>query len=194
MSGFTRRKMLTGVAATAAGAVGSANLTTQTAAQTTAADDADRALFITLSAALTGIAKERLSPAVDPIQINRQYFAQAKTDPAFDGLMQIIRADPSNPVAVAEKVLTNSDSNIKYLGRSIILMWYLGVWYAPKKLENFNSSPPKPPYPPPDKVISPAAYTQGWTWRVAQAHPMGYSELLFGYWSKEPPALDAFIK
>jgi len=164
-----------------------------TAAQTTAADDADRALFITLSAALTGIAKERLSPAVDPIQINRQYFAQAKTDPAFDGLMQIIRADPSNPAAAAEKVLNNSDSNIKYLGRSIILMWYLGVWYAPKKLENFNSSPPKPPYPP-DKVISSAAYTQGWTWRVAQTHPMGYSELLFGYWSKEPPALDAFIK
>ena len=194
MTGFTRRKILTGAAATAAGAVGSANLTTQTAAQTTAADDADRALFITLSAALTGIAKERLSPAVDPIQINRQYFAQAKTDPAFDGLMQIIRADSSNPAAAAEKVLANSDSNIKYLGRSIILMWYLGVWYAPKKLENFNSSPPKPPYPPPDKVISPAAYTQGWTWRVAQAHPMGYSELLFGYWSKEPPALDAFIK
>ena len=93
MTGFTRRKILTGAAATAAGAVGSANLTTQTAAQT-AADDADRALFVALSAALTGIAKERLSPAVDPIQINRQYFAQAKTDPAFDGLMQIIRADP----------------------------------------------------------------------------------------------------
>src|SRR6516225_11504483 len=161
MSGFTRRKMLTGVAAAAAGAVSPANLATQTAAQTTAADDADRALFIALSAALTGIAKERLSPAVDPVQINRQYFAQAKTDPAFDGLMQIIRAEPSNPVAVAEKVLTNSDSNIKYLGRSIILMWYLGAWYEPKKLKEFNSSPPEPPYPPPDKIISLAAYTQG---------------------------------
>ena len=189
MTGFTRRKILTGAAATAAGAVGSANLATQTAAQTTAADDADRALFITLSAALTGIAKERLSPAVDPVQINKEYFKQAKTDPAFDGLMQIIRADPSNPAAAAEKVLNNSDSNIKYLGRSIILMWYLGAWYAPKKLENLKS----PPYSP-EKVISPAAYTQGWAWRVAQAHPMGYSEMLFGYWSKEPPALDAFIK
>lgn len=193
MSGFTRRKMLTGVAATAAGAVGPANLTTQTAAQTTAADDADRALFIALSAALTGIAKERLSPAVDPVQINRDYFKQAKTDPAFDGLMQIIRADPSNPDAAADKVLNNPDPNIMYLGRSIILMWYLGAWYEPKKLKDFNSSPPQPPYPP-DKIISSAAYTQGWTWRVAQAHPMGYSELLFGYWSKEPPALDAFIK
>jgi hypothetical protein len=195
MTGFTRRKMLTGAAATAVGAVGSANLTTRTAAQTTAADDdADRALFIALSAALTGIAKERLSPAVDPVQINREYFKQAKTDPAFDGLMQIIRADPSNPDAAAGKVLSNSDSNIMYLGRSIILMWYLGAWYEPKTLQKFNSSPPEPPYPPSDKIISPAAYTQGWTWRVAQAHPMGYSELLFGYWSKEPPALDAFIK
>jgi hypothetical protein len=193
MTGFTRRKMLTVAAATAAGAVGSANFTTQTAAQTTAADDADRALFIALSAALTGIAKDRLSPSVDPIQINRQYFAQAKTDPAFDGLMQIIRADPSNPAAAADKVLNNSDSNIMYLGRSIILMWYLGAWYEPKKLKDFNSSPPEPPYPP-DKVISPAAFTQGWIWRVAQTHPMGYSESLFGYWSKEPPALDAFIR
>jgi Membrane bound FAD containing D-sorbitol dehydrogenase len=193
MTVFTRRKMLTVAAATAAGAVGSANLTTQTTAQTTAADDADRALFVALSAALTGIDKERLSPTVDPIQINRQYFAQAKTDPAFDGLMQIIRADPSNPAAAADKVLNNSDSNIMYLGRSIILMWYLGAWYAPSTLEYLNSSRPEPPYPA-DKVISPAAYTQGWTWRVAQAHPMGYSELLFGYWSNEPPALDAFIR
>jgi Membrane bound FAD containing D-sorbitol dehydrogenase len=192
MTGFTRRKMLTVAAATAVGAVGSTNLTTQTAAQATAADDADRALFIALSAALTGIDKERLSPAVDPVQINRQYFAQAKTDPAFDGLMQIIRADPSNPAAAADKVLNNSDSNIKYLGRSIILMWYLGVWYAPKKLENFNSSPPKPPYPP-DKVISSAAYTQGWTWRVAQAHPMGYSEMRFGYWAQDALPLSDYI-
>ena len=193
MTGFTRRKMLTGAAAAAAGAVGSANLTTQTAAQTTAADDADRKLFVALSAGLTGIDKERLSPTVDPIQIDREYFKQAKTDPAFDGLMQIIRADPSNPDAAADKVLNNPDPNIMYLGRSIILMWYLGAWYEPKKLKDFNSSPPRAPYSP-DKIISPATYTQGWTWRVAQAHPMGYSELLFGYWSKEPPALDAFIK
>ena len=191
MTGFTRRKILAGAAATAVGAVGSANLTTQTAAQTTAADD--RQLFIDLSVSLTGIARAKLVPARDTIEINKEYFEQAQKDPAFESLMQVVRANRSNPDDAADKVLNNSDSRIKYLGRSIILMWYLGAWYEPKKLENFNSSPPKPPYPP-DKIISRAAYTQGWTWRVAQAHPMGYSELLFGYWSKEPPALDAFIK
>src|SRR5262249_23098631 len=129
MTGFTRRKMLTVAAATAASAVGSANLTTQTGAQTTtrkpgaqppAAEDAAGALFIALSAALRGIEKKRLSPAVDPIQINRQYFAQAKADPAFDSLMQIIRSDPSNPAAAAVNVMNNADPKIRYLGRSII--------------------------------------------------------------------------
>jgi hypothetical protein len=186
--------MLTAAAATAAGAVGSANLPTQIAAQTPADDDADRALFVALSGALTGIDKERLSPAVDPIQINRQYFAKAKADPAFDSLMQIIRADPTNPAAAADKVMNNADPKIKYLGRSIILAWYLGAWYLPVTLEKYDS-PSSGTFPvPAEKVISPAAYTQGWAWRVAQAHPMGYSEMLFGYWSNEPPALDAFIR
>ena len=193
MTVFTRRKMLSAAAATAAGAVGSAHLTTEAAAQP-AADDADRTLFIALSGALTGISKDRLAPAVDPIQINRQYFAKAKDDPAFDKLMQIIRSDPNNPAAAADKVMNNADPDIKYLGRSIILAWYLGIWYLPATLRIYDS-PSSGPFPvPAEKIISPAAYTQGWAWRVAQAHPMGYSEMLFGYWSTEPPALDAFIK
>ena len=42
-------------------------------------------------------------------------------------------------------------------------------------------------------MISPKAYTQGWVWRVAQAHPMGYSDMQFGYWTREPPPLSDFI-
>ena len=46
----------------------------------------------------------------------------------------------------------------------------------------------------PQRVISPAAYTQAWTWRVAQTHPMGYSEFRYGYWAKDPEAsLEDFI-
>jgi hypothetical protein len=43
--------------------------------------------------------------------------------------------------------------------------------------------------PIPFTVLTPAAYTQGWAWRVAQAHPMGYSELRFGYWADQPFSL-----
>jgi hypothetical protein len=35
-------------------------------------------------------------------------------------------------------------------------------------------------------VVSATAYTQGLVWLIAQAHPMGYSNLQFGYWSREP--------
>jgi len=147
-----------------------------------------------LSAAMTGIAEAKLAPAVDPIQIRNEYFRQAKLDPAFPALLQIIRDDPANPAVAAAKVMNNPDPKLKYLGRSIILAWYLGLWYAPKTLENYNS-PGDQLFPvPPDKVISPAAYTQGWTWRVAQAHPMGYSELRYGYWAEDPLPLDDFTK
>jgi D-sorbitol dehydrogenase-like protein len=188
MTDLTRRRMLT-VTAAAAGAAGSVNFAEPAAADSV--EDLD--LFITLSSALTGIAKNRLAPAVDPIQIAAEYFKQASGDNAFSGLMQIIRDNRSDPVAAADKVMNGADTGIKYLGRSIILAWYLGAWYDPKKLAIYNSPTPGVFPLTPVKVISPKAYTQGWTWRVAQAHPMGYSELRFGYWSEDPPKLDDFI-
>jgi hypothetical protein len=69
------------------------------------------------------------------------------------------------------------------------LAWYLGAWYPPVVLQQ---PPPVSPIPP-LKVISSAAYTQAWAYRVAQAHPMGYSELRFGYWSDEPLRLTDFV-
>ncbi len=35
-------------------------------------------------------------------------------------------------------------------------------------------------------IVSAKAYTLGLVWQIAQAHPMGYSNLQFGYWSREP--------
>jgi hypothetical protein len=181
MTAFTRRNMLSVAAATAATAVSSVTLPEPAAADTAE----DMQLFVTLSAAITGIDPTTLAPAVDPVQIKRQYFAQASTDPAFPQLLNITKAAPS-PAAAAEQVMNNPDPAVKYLGRSVILAWYSGCWYSPATLQ---ASPPINP----DKVISSAAYTQGWMWRVGQAHPMGYSEWRFGYWAADPPPLDAFI-
>ena len=203
MTDLTRRKMLGAAAATAAGAVTSINLPAPAEAATPGApatppapsplpDPADLSLFVTLSSALTGIAAAKLAPTVDPIQIKNEYFAAAKADPAFPALLQTMRSDPSNPAAAADKVM--NDPKLKYLGRSIILVWYLGVWYDPKTLESYNA-PGDQVFPvPPVKVVSPTSYTQGWTWRVAQAHPMGYSELRYGYWANDPLPLDDYIK
>jgi elongation factor P hydroxylase len=64
-------------------------------------------------------------------------------------------------------------------------MWYLGAWYDPDNLQTPNASN--------FEVISPKAYTQGWALKVAQAHPMGFSEMQFGYWTRPPNPRGDFI-
>jgi hypothetical protein len=147
----------------------------------------DFQLFIGLSSALTGIAQANLAPDVDPTaDVKQAYFDQAAKDPAFKQLLQIYDQNQSKPPAqVADIILNQSGDDIRYLGRAIMLEWYLGNWYEPAVL---RQEQPFPPF----KVISPTAYTQGWSWSVAQAHPMGYSELHFGYWSSDPPPLGDF--
>jgi len=187
MTALTRRNVLSAAAATAATAVGPATLP-----EAAAAEAEDMQLFVTLSAAITGIDAKILAPAVDPIDIKRQYFKVASTDLAFCQILKITK-DAPNPAAAADRVMNNPEPAVKYLGRSIILAWYSGCWYKPETLQAYNSPNPPPPPVNPDKVISPAAYTQGWMWRVAQTHPMGYSEWRFGYWATDPPPLDDFI-
>jgi hypothetical protein len=135
-------------------------------------------------------------PNSDPVDIKRVYFERASRarPPVFRRLLQIARDAQKLPEsgradAIIEKVKATSET--KYLARSIVLMWYLGAWYDPYHLQELAESP-KPPQPT-FKVISSKAYTQAWALRVAQAHPMGFSEMQFGYWARPPSDLPAFI-
>ena len=85
MIDFTRRKVLGVAAGTMASAIGAAQLTEPAVAD----DAADFDLFVKLSAALTGVDALQLAPLRDPLQIKRAYFEQAKSNPAFESLMQI---------------------------------------------------------------------------------------------------------
>jgi hypothetical protein len=196
--GVTRRGVLAGAAAaTAAVSIGA----TDTPATAQTADD--MVTFVQLSAALTGIADVKLAtrffnapvPNSDPVDIKGVYFDWVnKRRPAvFRRLLQIAREAQKLPEAgradaIIEQVTT---SETKYLARSIVLMWYLGAWYDPGDLQNAAELPDHPS--PPFKVISSKAYTQAWALRVAQAHPMGFSEMQFGYWARPPSDLSAFI-
>ena len=204
--GFTRRRVLAGAAAATAaisvGAVGS-----PTSAQTRQ----DMVAFVLLSAALTGIAEEKLAPnfrrlpsptnidleqsdpGSDPVNVKQEYFDWVNKlhQATFRRLLQFAkdsRNASDRAQAIIDKVQARPDT--KYLARSIVLMWYLGAWYDPDHLQKLEL-----PNPPPIKfkVISPKAYTQGWVWRVAQTHPMGFSEMQFGYWSRPPSPRGDFI-
>ena len=153
--------------------------------------------FLVLSEALTGIKISSLAPEVtpnndvlksdpgtDPFNIKNDYFAwiNASNAPTFERLLQIANEHPKSATDIIDRV--NASEDTKFLARSIVLLWYLGSWYKPEDLKS-NSAPGARAFIP-SQVVSAKAYTQGWVWQIAQAHPMGYSNLQFGYWSREP--------
>jgi hypothetical protein len=218
--GITRRTVLAGAAAATAVVtlpVGDLNQAGAAPAPT-AIPAQEMVAFILLSSALTGIAEARLAPGFgplpkppaplelaklvpgsDPVDVKSDYFSWVNDrHPAtFASLRQIARENynkpPNREQAIVGKIpagddteLTQSQIDQKYLARSIVLMWYLGAWYDPDKLQTT-------PSPGEFRIVSPKAYTQGWALKVAQAHPMGFSEMQFGYWNRPPNPPGDFI-
>jgi hypothetical protein len=149
--------------------------------------------FVGLSAILTGIAADHLHPTLDTFGTAQEYldYATANGGAPFAQLMSLYadhRTEP--PAAITQLVLEQSGDVIAYMARTVMLMWYLGAWYAPDALQAYRANPADPA---PFVVISSNAYTQSWVWRVGQAHPMGYSTWRFGYWNTAPQPLNAFI-
>jgi hypothetical protein len=155
----------------------------------------DMMAFLLLSEALTGVSRQTLAPelvenkseilnsnpGIDPINIKNAYFAWINANDAtssFGKLLQLAKDNRQSLGDIVPKV-NGSAEDIKFLARSIVLLWYLGSWYEPDDLKNKVASPK-------EKVVSPKAYTQGLVWQITGAHPMGYSNLQFGYWSRDP--------
>jgi hypothetical protein len=139
-------------------------------------------------------------PGSDPINIKQEYFdwIGRKRPIIFRSLLQIVRdiaaqalTPPARAQAIIDKVQEKPE--IKYMARSIVLMWYLGAWYDPDNLRALAELPQPPAKAEAFDVISPKAYTQAWALRVAQAHPMGFSQMQFGYWTHPAQPVDSFI-
>jgi len=194
---FSRRAMLAGtMAATATAAVapisGSAF-----AAGPDVNSPQDMMAFLLLSEALTGVDKQLLAPefdpktndpGTDPINIKNDYFRwiNAKdTTSSFAAMLTFAKKNPAPSAADIIASVNAGNDDIKFLARSIVLLWYLGSWYEPKDLKD-QATAANPGRINSSEVLSPKAYTQGLVWQIAGAHPMGYSNLQFGYWSRNP--------
>jgi hypothetical protein len=197
----SRRTMLAGAMATTA--IVAMPIDSPAYAQS-ADSDQDMMAFLLLSSALTGLKVVNLAPeftgndkqnkpvpileadpGVDPFNTKKDYFnvINIKDQAGFGKLLKIARDNPDSAPNIVKAV--NNDDDVRFLARSIVLLWYLGSWYEPADLKKF-SAPGAPGVPVPSKVVGAKAYTQGRVWQIAQAHPMGYSNLQFGYWSREP--------
>lgn len=144
--------------------------------------------FAAMSAVLTGFQGSVISPTLDPVNLKTLYLqtADAKATPQLvDQLLQqftMLQGQGLPKQKIADTLLdtaTTPPSATALLARTIVKMWYLGMWYP----QNTQEQP---------TVISAQAYTGGLAWQAAQAHPMGYSTFTFGYWKDVPPPLSAF--
>jgi hypothetical protein len=123
-------------------------------------------------------------PGVDPFNVKNEYFAWINfyDGPTFERLLEITKAHSKSIPDII--TAANASDDTKFLARSIVLLWYLGSWYKPEDQKK-NAAPGTRTFVP-SQVVSAKAYTLGLVWQIAQAHPMGYSNLQFGYWSREP--------
>jgi len=158
--------------------------------------------FVGLSSVLTGYDANVIAPPLDPLDDNtvamqylRLMLAKADNE-IFLQTLAVFReivagppdlSDPWNwpgakdpdfkpPADLTAQVKAQilSDPDMAAMSRRMIRLWYLATWYVNE---------------PPDfagEVVSMDAYKQGLAWPTFQAHPMGYSELVFGYWADPP--------
>jgi hypothetical protein len=211
MEDITRRELLSGVSATAATAVLGSILGVPPLGLAAAPEPIDG--FVKLSALLTGVDDKILAPPVDPLGLKNEVFAKAQE---ADAATLQFMLDKLNAASTDEEkkgvlglmmnppVVDQQADKIRFLGRSIILAWYLGAWYDPKDLSKYSAKDRtslnltyrrySPTVLIPYTILSANAYTGGIVWRVMQAHPMGYSNSQYGYWEQNPPALDLFTK
>lgn len=209
MTDLTRRDVLAGVTATAATAtLGTILISSPMAAAQ--APDPPELTFRNLSQILTGISFDVLTPNVDPFKLNREILNKINETPENAKTLQLMLQNFSAvPKTIkdqkdAVRLMMSSGQNeaIRFLARSIILAWYLGAWYEPGDLQKKSYAAKDPlyayrRYSPnvliPHVILSSNAYTHGLVWTVMQAHPMGYSNLQFGYWAQKPPTLSNFL-
>jgi hypothetical protein len=149
--------------------------------------------FADMSAILTGFQSSVINPQLDPINLKQAYLDTADTQAGaalVDQLLaQFVSLKGQPAQAIADTLLGTASTQSPQLprallARSILKLWYLGSWYPAVAATDPTSGN--------GNVVSANAYIGGLAWRAAQAHPMGYSQLTFGYWASPPPPLDQF--
>jgi hypothetical protein len=132
--------------------------------------------FVSLSCVLTGFPQSRVAPPLDPIGLAAEFLAwitEQVGQPLVNELINTFNGiHPVTEQAVQQQIM--ADPALGPLARRIIRLWYLGTWY-------FQEPPGTD-----GVVVSMNAYTGGLAWDAIQAHPMGYSEMHYGYWADLP--------
>lgn len=126
-------------------------------------DPEDKQLNLNVSTAdeylrrLTGEFPERLPKLLDAYQ----RLASIVPKPAIDDeLLTKLRAEPEF-------------TDHKFVAKQIVNIWYISQFSTDEK-------------DPSGSVVDGGFYERGLVWSIVKAHPIGYSDRPFGYWTKQP--------
>ena len=157
--------------------------------------------FVNLSSALLGIDAGVLNPVIRPDDVSMaDVFYGLTVLAGKDSIANLLTAydlmekQHRRPDQIAQVLLASGDGpNTSMNGafsRLITLMWLYGTWYGQTEINNIHTSASgiAADYRK-DFVISSRAYKNAWIWRIAQTHPMGFSQFSFGSWASAPPSL-----
>ncbi|MBL0374596.1 hypothetical protein JJB09_21525 [Rhizobium sp. KVB221] len=150
--------------------------------------------FIDLVSALTGVSARVAGQAEAAAQYLENYTHAADGIAgagATDALLGVFAAGRQKlpPEKVAKmlfyKELDGSSPDPAWpfsaMTRNLMKFVLLGVWYDPNKPGDDGTIP------------TAASYSEGLVWLIAQAHPVGASQLAYGYWANPPPSLKDLI-
>jgi hypothetical protein len=147
--------------------------------------------FVALSSVLTGFTTDTLAPPLDPTdpplkQVYLDVADQSSAQTVDSLLAEFATLSSLPPQAIADKLLevdsTSPPTANALMARSILKLWYLGSWYPPESVSATDGN-----------VVSMNGYIGGLAWSAMQAHPMGFSQLKFGYWNSPPPKLSGVL-
>ncbi|MFY8273548.1 hypothetical protein AAEU32_05435 [Pseudoalteromonas sp. SSDWG2] len=145
--------------------------------------------FVALSALLTGFNEDIIAPTLDVDDMKSVYFSlwQAKIDAQHPQLSETIlsafaqlKSQGKSASQIGMSLLDDSRGEpFIFACRALIYLWYMGAWPT-VAADNSSTS---------FTIVSGKAYSKALVWQVMQAHPMGDSDLHYGYWAEAPAAL-----
>ncbi len=160
--------------------------------------------FTAASAALLGIPSNEIEPAIqqDNVSLAWMYYvmcfdANSDATLAFTNSYVYYNKIGYSDQDIANILLIESGSQntprkdaTGVMSRLTMQMWLFGVWYGETEVKRIPSSKDLIPKDwQVDMVVASRGYKNAWIWRIAQAHPMGFSHFNFGSWADTPPSL-----
>ena len=106
---------------------------------------------------------------------------------------------PEDPATVSSRMERDvfGSEDLGLLAKSIIKLWYAGIWYEPEGTGADAAKRGVPRQRRPDQdgreapfVVSSAAYAEGLLWRAIGAHPAGAKAPGYGSWALPPTIED----